>query len=211
MNNYIPCKCGGQMFRTSKRCISCRGREDEEAVSTPTEAEIRQRSLAIQAGWDEREEMAHRVIKQRAVEFRTASGGAMKDLTDDELLRFVAEFAGWENGTGRVVGLVKKPDGSGYVMPCNIPNYLGSVDAFIRDVVPKMIQMKLEKRIEFSVCLGRVIEDRTEVGPRSEEGHGYDGCLVTNFAGLWNATSIATAHDRCLALYRACGGKQPAK
>ena len=115
------------------------------------------------------------------------------DPTDKELLEFVARFAGWGNlGThdgmfGRSEFLMGWKEGR--KMP--VPDYLNSVDAWLRDVWPKITQD--------SDLIG---------GP----AHRWYRELCTVCGAVECAEPFianADARSRCLALYRALEGRLP--
>ena len=137
------------------------------------------------------------------------------DPTDAELLEFVARFAGW---TDREIAnwrsylkimseyyeLPRKESFSGLaILPKlekaeaklengHMPDYLNSVDAWLSDVWPKV--MEIDPRGTFAadwvLKLDRVVDNKKYAPPYA---------LAVN----------ATARQRCLALYRALEGKLP--
>ena len=110
----------------------------------------------------------------------------MPDPTDEELLEFVAMFVGWtdlqwanrylrSNAPDATLGGWR--DGKGM----KIPDYLNSLDAFARDVWPKI---------------------REDQSLRVKWIWGFD---TLDICDLMNAD----ARSRCLALWRALDGKLP--
>ena len=100
----------------------------------------------------------------------------MSEPTDEELLKFVATFV--DHPRTRP-GYRDVYDNDNTAL---IPDYLNSVDAFIRDVVPKMNQEQEDDWVwEF---------DRIVIGSM--------GAIING-----------SARSRCLALYRALDGKLP--
>lgn len=107
----------------------------------------------------------------------------MTDPTDRELLEFVARFAGWTE--------LKWSDPDwvcGFHAETNrisvLPNYLHSVDAWLRDVVPVMEKQKKLKESWYMHLLGL--------------------CIGTSWY-----TANADARSRCLALWLAWEEKLP--
>lgn len=108
----------------------------------------------------------------------------MTDPTDEELLRFIAAFAGWKNLREHESGHLCGEDPAGF---CNVllPDYTKTLDGFHRDVWPK-IDTK-QKRCLWDIELASIV--RSEI-----------------IADRVNAP----ARERCLALWRALDGKLPA-
>lgn len=104
----------------------------------------------------------------------------MTDPTDKELLEFVARFAGWRDLQlrGRSILFGKQDTAIEY----EIPDYLRSVDAWLRDVWPVVHKHRLADkwhRAFLDLDIGRSSADDVN----------------------------ADARSRCLALYRALEGK----
>ena len=111
------------------------------------------------------------------------------DPTDAELLEFVARFAGWTELTSEA-GIVYGVPPSNYKGHCftMMPGYLNSVDAWLRDVWPKML---------FTAALQQKWMDELER-------------LLVNTNATWRCRiANADARSRCLALYRALEGQLP--
>lgn len=110
----------------------------------------------------------------------------MTDPTDDKtLLEWIARFCGWhdlQTQPGVTLFGCLHPK---HPFPSSVPDYLGSVDAWLRDVWPK-IEHKANLKTEWDRLLGAIV-------------------LSEFVANRINAD----ARSRCLALWRACEGKLP--
>lgn len=104
----------------------------------------------------------------------------MKEPDDRELLEFAARFAGWRElkRYGDRPELCGRHDD--YEEVEEIPDYLNSVDAWLRDVWPKVAAMQFLSEWYSEMNLGTAA-----------------------------ANCNASARQRCLALYRALDGKLP--
>lgn len=109
----------------------------------------------------------------------------MTDPTDAELLEFVARFAGWrdfDHGPGKQVwGFT---DNTGPSQWLQVPDYLHSVDAWLRDVWPKI------EAIPMLDCIWLANLE-----------------LIITHGPIRHVN--ADARFRCLALWRALEGKLP--
>ena len=109
-----------------------------------------------------------------------------QDPTDAVLFRFVAEFCGWRNVSWN--DKIRFWEGDPIGNPRTyLPDYLGSVDAWLRDVWPKVVGKK--RQTNWFYCLEFFVPEDVE----------------RRFAFAANASARA----RCLALYRALSGVLP--
>lgn len=101
----------------------------------------------------------------------------MNDPSDKELEEFIVAFSGW-----KPTGIVR--DMNDVAFPEQPPRYLYDLNAWLRDVVPRLnsLPFYLQSKWDDELCL------RTG-------------------GGGWKAN--ADARSRCLALWRALGGKLP--
>jgi hypothetical protein len=104
----------------------------------------------------------------------------MPDPDDKTLSRFIAEFVGWRRFDDAQDPGWNQPDGM--FTYCDPPDYINSVDAWLRDVMPVVKKhYKLDQKLNF-VLTEQIL----------------DGVLWG-----WECS----AKHRCLALYRALEGK----
>jgi hypothetical protein len=112
------------------------------------------------------------------------------DPDDKVLLEFVRQFAGWKPGRGSTAGLWERPVGAVYCTGESIPDYLHDLNAWHKDVWPKILE--IDPRGTFAadwvLKLDKVI-DKTKYAPPY--------AIAVN----------ADARARCLALWRALDGQ----
>ena len=104
----------------------------------------------------------------------------MTDPTDKELLEFVARFVGWDSIEYTILGKPMEST-SGRL----IPDYLNDLNAWHRDVWPKVLELENSDRIQKYWF--------------SDMEYRLPFTVDRRFAAIANAD----ARSRCLALYRA--------
>ena len=124
--------------------------------------------------------------------------GVCSDPDDKTLLEFVARFAGWDDLVwGPASGQLRTRQNVSHSIPDNdayVPDYLHSVDAWLRDVWPKVEGML---SIDWLIEMVKLHNPNCRRIRPSRETPRFRELRLIN----------ADARSRCLALYRALEGR----